>query len=227
MVINSDKRFVFVHVPKAAGTSLAAVLAALPGNRPEWTNPQTKHETLPELLRECRGRWGFRERILVRNFRKYLAFGFVRNPWDRVASLHAYLCEKRPRKEIDAVESFDHFLRLADRGEPWILGMHTMRPQMDFFPRAFNAFAAVFVGHYEHFQEDLATVTGRLGVAVELPRLNVSSNSRRDYRLQYNGGQADIVARLFAADCKLFGYAFDEPGPSKRLSRWLHEPPTA
>lgn len=45
MVVNTLRRFLFVHIPKAAGTSLAAVLSSLEGNRTGWL-PQTKHKTL-------------------------------------------------------------------------------------------------------------------------------------------------------------------------------------
>ena len=48
MVVNTFYRFLFVHVPKAGGTSVAATLSRLDGNHTGWI-AKTKHETLAEF----------------------------------------------------------------------------------------------------------------------------------------------------------------------------------
>ena len=48
MVVNTFYRFLFVHVPKAGGTSVAATLSMLDGNHTGWI-AKTKHETLAEF----------------------------------------------------------------------------------------------------------------------------------------------------------------------------------
>lgn len=217
MVINDAHRFIFVHVPKAAGTSITEALAALPGNSPSCVHPRTKHESLAALLARV-GTGTVGECSRGADLASYLAFGFVRNPWARIASLYRYLVEERPRPEIEAIGSFGEFLLRARAREPWIAGLHSMRPQLEFFE---GTGVQAFVGHYEHLQEDFATVTRRLRCDAPLPRRNVSSNSARDYRRDYAAGTNGIVGELFPRDVEFFGYEFETAVPRKRLSGFL------
>ena len=44
MVVNDRYGFVFVHVPKVAGSSISDALRALPGDRRDLQKSGTKHE---------------------------------------------------------------------------------------------------------------------------------------------------------------------------------------
>lgn len=217
MVINDNYRFIFVHVPKAAGTSISEMLRSHRGNNRRWLARQTKHETLSELERRWKRRapWDL---LLRRSPRGYFRFAFVRNPWDRLSSFYCYLQEKRPRREIAGVRSFRHFLDLADSGEPWINGLHSMRPQVDFLVNRRGELAMDYLGHFEHLREDLAEVCGLLGFSPDLPHRNRSSHSDRDYRADYDDELVQRVAKRFAVDIELFGYRFDTPLPTRRFS---------
>lgn len=135
MVVNDRFRFVFVHVPKAAGTSLMTSLRTLPGDDVVTVHPTTKHETASAWHARTSEDPRNRE---IRNgtIEDYLTFGFVRHPWDRMASLYRYLRDARPRTEIDSVRSFADFVTQAGDGVPWIRGLHSLRPQGDFFANA-------------------------------------------------------------------------------------------
>ena len=54
MVVNTRRRFVFVHVPKSAGVSMMTALRVLDGNV-DW-RAKTRHETLGEFERRHPGR---------------------------------------------------------------------------------------------------------------------------------------------------------------------------
>jgi len=105
MVINTHYKFVFVHIPKAAGTSVMECLSALEGNNRSWL-AKTKHETLAEFEKGLEERQTPEERKLGFDPGTYFRFGFVRNPWDRMASFYRYLVEQRPIKEIESATSF-------------------------------------------------------------------------------------------------------------------------
>jgi len=132
MVINDKYRFVFLHVPKTAGSSLTAALGCLPGNNRRWIAKGTKHETLGQLQANWEQRRSGLDRLFRRAVHDYFFFGSVRNPWDRMCSLYRYLREKRPRPEIANVTSFPDFLRRAEQGEEWIVHLHSMRQQIEF-----------------------------------------------------------------------------------------------
>ena len=153
MVINDNYKFIFVHVPKVAGSSLTHVLRSLPGDN-RFLLAKTKHETLQEFysMHECR--FSGKSQELSKEVSSYFRFGFVRNPWSRMYSLYRYLDESRPRKEIDTIKSFKNFLVLSEAGEKWINKLHSMRSQLDFFVDGNNAINVDFLGHYEFLKED-------------------------------------------------------------------------
>jgi hypothetical protein len=218
MVINDRYRFVFVHVPKTAGTSIAAALGSLAGTSHRWVSPSTKHETLLDLSARVARRSNTPNSHSLVSIESYLAFGFVRNPWDRMVSIYRYLQEVRPRAEIQDITSFESFVRRASEGEPWIRGLHSLRPQVAFLATPTPQAQATFIGHTEHLFEDLATVSKQLGLSLSVPHLNASSNSTTDYRAQYTDSLAETVGDLFAPDVKAFGYTFDAKPPARRCS---------
>ena len=69
MVINEDKKFVFVHVGKNAGSSMESAL----GGR-TWTHGDSLHATLESIP----------------NWEDYFSFAFIRNPWDRAVASYTY-----------------------------------------------------------------------------------------------------------------------------------------
>ena len=79
MIINSDKKYVFVCVPKTATTSLYKFLKIahkLPmSSNKEWTSKKW-HWPMSSIINDYRNL----------NFDKYYKFAFHRNPWDRLVS---------------------------------------------------------------------------------------------------------------------------------------------
>ncbi len=221
MVINDRRRFIFVHVPKTAGTSMMAALARLPGNNRRWL-ANTKHETLAAFFAQWQRRQNLWDRLRGPQPESYRTFAFVRNPWERLSSLYHYMKEYRPLEQADSVRSFAEFLDQAADGIEWITSWHTMRPQTDFFtfddgPGA-QTMRLSFLGHYEHLNEDLGELTRQLGVGINLPRQNTSTNARLDFRRLYTDRMFEIAHRLFAHDAEFFGYSPSERAPTRRCS---------
>ncbi|WP_415408820.1 sulfotransferase family 2 domain-containing protein [Synechococcus sp. A10-1-5-9] len=219
MVINDNYKFIFVHVPKVAGSSLTHVLRSLPGDN-RFLLAKTKHETLQEFcsMHECR--FSGKGKEPSKEISSYFRFGFVRNPWSRMYSLYRYLDESRPRKEIDTIKSFKNFLVLSEAGEKWINKLHSMRSQLDFFVDGNNTINVDFLGHYEFLKEDFNYVSKLLLLPeyLSLPRKNSSSSSTANYIDFYDDEMISIVQRRFAYEIDLFGYKFNSPFPTNRFS---------
>lgn len=197
--------------------SISSALRQLDGDNTQVVSPRTIHETLYQF----RAAWPERTGKAASRIDDYFVFGFVRNPWERVVSLYRYLKERRPRREIDQVDSFENFLKLVADQEPWIVELHSMRSQVDFFrPQPDDNPEADFVGHFEHLVDDFMRVRQCLNLPEEptLGHANRSSNSDRDYRECYTPALIDIVAERFAADINIFGYSFDASVPVNRCS---------
>lgn len=225
MVINDRHRFIFIHVPKSAGTSMMQVLRDLPGNNRRWC-AVSNHEPIRDFHTHWPHRRNLVDRILQRNPVGFRTCAFVRNPWDRLASLYRYLTEKKRRKAgVSGLTTFANFLEQAAEGVAWINGLHSFRNQVDFFEDAEGRMAIDFVGHYEHLTDDVATLSDRLGVPIRLPHLNRSSHAGRDYRHDYSDRLAEFVRKRFTRDIDEFGYEFDQPRPRRRCSGPLQRAP--
>ena len=74
-----EHRCVFIHIPKAAGTSLTKTLFAAPSRHLQYTEY---------------------ERANPKKFKKYFKFTFVRNPYDRLFSAYTFL-KKGGLNELD------------------------------------------------------------------------------------------------------------------------------
>lgn len=112
MLISRSRRFVFVHIPKSAGTSIAAVL---------------EKYCRPSLLRRALNRAGLwkipghplhssalkiRELLRPDFFDACFKFAFVRNPWDWHVSLYHYALQTSDPQQasVRASGSFDRYI---------------------------------------------------------------------------------------------------------------------
>lgn len=191
MVINDRYRFVFVHIPKTGGTSIQEALIQIPG-RSDLAAKHTKHETPSELnLRIGRQRAG--------EISDYFFFCFVRNPWDRFLSLFRFL-HKLGRHPVP--ENFEDFVRLLEARTPWLLNLHSIRPQSDFVSVDNQA-----VGRFENLESDFQRFAILIGAEGQLQHLN-SSGGRTEYASWYTKRTAAVIAEYYRQDIKRFSYSY-------------------
>lgn len=147
-------------------------------------------------------------------------FAFVRNPWDRLVSRHAYLLRKTEHarsREVNELGGFDAYLRweLARTGK-----RGGMRHQADYVLGADGDLIVDRIGYFERLEEDFASICRRIGVPASLP-LPKTHAPRKDYRSFYSDETRDLVAKAYDRDIQLFGYSFHGPpaGPNQGLSK--------
>src|SRR5262245_15508620 len=214
MLISHERRFIFIHVSKAAGTSVQRALqpyAALPPS----------HMAARRALRLLGvNHWGpagwrvYREHASARTirahmprgrFEQYFSFAFVRNPWDWMVSLYAYLLNTpshRHHERIVAMSGLREYIEFEiGRGK---------RSQHEFICDQDGRVMVDYVGRFESLQEHFADVCRHLGVAADLPHVNGSAH--RDYRRYYKDhATINLVAEHFQKDIELLGYTFEGP----------------
>jgi hypothetical protein len=221
MLISYAPGFLFVHIDKAAGTSIQRALQPFALQRTDsrgrrrlvWLGALNRLGGLHRSLE-------FPEHTAASTAKKCLPpqiydglfkFAFVRNPWDRLVSRDAYLLrtEDHPRHQfVKQMDSFENYLAWEiQRGKMF---QHT------YVCDAHGNWIINFVGYFERLHEDFAKVCAELNVKAELPRANTSSH--RDYRTYYTPATRELVAKYFQRDLELFGYDFDglPPGASPR-----------
>ena len=209
MLISDSHGFVFVHVRKAAGTSLRRRLSPYALRPPEGRLNHLLSRA--GLIRHYR-RHLFRahaplleaqRRMPPEAFSAYFKFGFVRNPWERLVSEYEYICahSEHPRhRKIAAMASFDQFV-----------DFQIPRPdahQIDMLCDEHGRLRADFVGRFENLQEDFKRVCRRLGLAVE-PLEHLNRTTDGDYRGYYADATAERVAKHWQREIDAFGYRFE------------------
>ncbi len=214
MIISRGRNYIFVHIPKTGGTSMALALEGramkddiLIGDTPKARRRRRrldgagargrvwKHSTLADI-----------EGLVPQaQIAQAFTFTLVRNPWDRLVSYYHWLRTRsfdHPAVHLAARVGFSGFLnapetQLSLRAAPY---GHYMR----------GASGAEHCDAYirlEHLDADAAPLWAHLGFELALPRENASPRGR-DYRPYYTTGDADLVAALCAEDIARFGYTF-------------------
>lgn len=192
----TDKRkCIFIHVPKAAGTSIISWLADGKIDR--------DHATYYDYL--------YADPL---KFAHYFKFCVVRNPWDRLVSAYYYLqLRENSRPDIvDYLGSFDSFESFALRGlgSNLFFANPIFRPQTSFFCDLAGNCQVDFIAKFESLKEDMAVVADRLGISGSLPILNEGKpvDFRREYRSR---DSVQKVAELYCQDVQILGYKPPEP----------------
>ena len=214
MLLSESHRFIFIHVNKAAGTSVQKALAQF-GHNPSGGS-LGKLKSKLHLTRDFRKRfyaehvnasqlWRELPREVSDDFYK---FAFVRNPWDWLASTYHYLCNTpthRHHRRVVAMASFAEYVDFEiTRGK---------RSQAAFVCGG-DTIIVDFVGRFETLEADFSSVCQKIGVEAALPHANKTDH--RDYREYYDDALIEKVGKHWRQDIELFGYEFDGLKPSAK-----------
>lgn len=224
-MISHTRRIIFVHIPKAAGTSIETVLGHLDGHD---LHDGQDHRTLRQLqfphggvaqfgsldnLRECaKGTLHTLRRhanpkndlrVSATQFAAYYKFAVVRNPWDRAYSWYKNVLrdELHGRRLGAAPEvSFRDFLNAY-------AGIDLLRPQLHWLVNFHGRVGIDQVCRFETLQADFDEVCRKANIApTALPHALRSEGG--SYIDAYDDATARLVADRFREEIELFGYAF-------------------
>jgi len=208
MLISDRHQFVFVHIRKAAGTSLRQILerVSLPKNNQLWykllsrngfavdyhKHSFRKHANLIEAQRS----------MSADKFKQYFKFAVVRNPWDRLVSEYEY---------IKTQPAHSRFKKLATLSFAEFVAYQSQRPaahQINALRLSDGQLGCDFIGKLETLQQSLKVVGVKIGVDFSaLPHAN--QVDRRDYRTYYDTSLQIQVEKLWQVDIEAFQYDFD------------------
>jgi len=187
MVISIQHKFLFIHVPKNAGSSISSALR----NHGLLIRQPTKHQTLREIEQTY-------------DLTGYTIFGFVRNPFDRLYSFYNYM---RRRNKINTVKSFTQFVDKIRTNDTLFHSWKTIRDmQVDYFKS--DKHRVNFIGKYECLNSEWNKVCELLNL--ELPNLRVLNRFSigEDYRLKYSVEDRKFVENYYQEDFIEYGYTF-------------------
>ena len=224
MIINHAHRFIFIHVPKSAGSTVTSLLSKMTTYRDQEIG-STPHAAA--LLAYYSTRFGLRKHSAAEEvvkivghdiWQEYFTFGFVRNPYWRLVSAFNFLkswngTPEKFRTILQQYPSVNEFL-LSDTWTTLPGPDHLFCPQALWltFGKEHPRLAVDFVGRTEHMASDLASIRRRLHLpAVTNPP--PEKNKSPAYEPP-EGWPAEVVRRVqshYAIDFEMFGYDRDPP----------------
>lgn len=193
--ISPDKKIIFIHIPKAGGTSVDSSNL--------FSSRKSGHHEYKYL------------RLMVSkndSLEGWKVFCFCRNPWDRLASAFYYLSAGGSNKsdlEVskkylsvfkgDLSEFLNHFCLSPDN----YLDVLHFRPMASFIDPS-SVDLPFFIQKLE-FSSDLTRLRDFLGFSIQIDHLRKNPN----HRIGKSSYDSEIFARIseiYGDDIKLFGY---------------------
>jgi len=130
-------------------------------------------------------------------FRSLFSFAFVRDPWDRIASLYLWVTRNDPKRY-----AFPKWLKRQNFAKD-----PHMRSQCHMLDGP-DGVTVSHVGKFETIDEDWRWIRERIGVGNEKLKILFRTQGKKSYRHMYDDWSGDKVAEVYAVDVERFGYKF-------------------
>ena len=220
-IINRTHRFLYVHVPKTAGTSVKMYLGRFGTEHDLYLDGVADSETLlrhfgsapPGLHKHAR----IRDIVTLlgpEELSRFVKISVVRNPFDRTISTFKFLkykFRKWPKSNImerfDTLQQFvlSDFFRHQGPGR-------IFQPQTWWLTLNGEGLCIDFLGRYESLDDDLSRVCRKLNLAPPknpIERKNVSAPPGTDEQTKVTPVVVDAVRAKYATDFDLLGYPLE------------------
>ena len=206
MLISDSHKFIFVHVRKAAGSSIRDTLEPLSLVKPTDTWSKVKSRFL-KTEKDYR-RYAFRQhddinvakRLMPPElFESYFKFAFVRNPWDRLVSEYEFIRRRPDHGRHSKVIKMDF--------EKYIVYQSNRKDahQVNMLADKNGKVLMDFIGKFENLHEDWNRVTDKLGIENKTLSHRKKANIK-DYDSYYTPETRALVGELWKRDIEAFGY---------------------
>jgi len=206
LIYSKQKDFLFIHIPKTAGTSIREVLSPYGGHsgiinflarRLEKKSPQIVRSLGWDSTRTYDAHTTYLQvsEILGKNKMSSLfKFAFVRNPYARLYSFYLHILahpEHLWYKKINAYGSFKQMLyNLDEVQEP---------TQKSYVIDEDGKLITDFIGRLENIEEDFKYICSKIDIDYHLPKRNSRKHKhwsevydQEDYKLAYNFYKEDF-----------------------------------
>lgn len=210
MLLSLEKKFLFIHVPKTAGSSITTTLApySLPKNKP-LSRKITSHIPFPEAadkvyLRQHDTALHIRRKLGRIQFEDLYKFAVVRNPYEHAASYYRFLCQRTAHRHHKRTADLT-FVQFLERRA------HNATPmdQSSFLVDRSGKLLVDQILRFEMLNISFSKLCSELDIPyTELPYQNMTKNRALD--AFYCPESRALVERIYQRDFDNFGYKFPD-----------------
>jgi hypothetical protein len=219
-IINQSHKFVFVHVPKVAGTSITKIFSELTSYCDLEIGATEFGESIQE---QYKNRFGLHKHSSAKEIKnimgqvewsKFMTFGFVRNPFDRVKSTYKFLlqwegCPAQLQEKIRSFVDINEYI-LSD------IWSENLGPSELFRPQSFwltdqnnNRIIVDLVTKLEDLQEGLDVILRAVSPklfhqGIKVSKLN--SSKREDKTEILSKESIEKILKVYKKDFEVFNY---------------------
>jgi len=210
MLISDSHKFIFVHIRKAAGSSIRDILTPISNPIPKDVVSKIKSKILKIETNYQKFTFGGHSPILQGKniipkelYEDYFKFAIVRNPYTRLVSEYEYikgLQDHGRHKKVTKMSFHQYISYQSKRFDAHQINMLTDKNgtlQMD------------FIGKLENINEDWNYISNKL----KIPNAELSHRNKTfkvNYNDYYNDENRDLVSKLWKKDLEVFGYNYED-----------------
>lgn len=197
-----EKSFLFIHIPKTAGTSVEHFFEKL--NCKTFLAPKD-YKFIRNYLKVAPTHYDFQQIDKIFDLNKIYSFSIVRNPIDRTISIYNWLKKnsaKSERFEEMGIEEFcEHLFKIDPKIEPQLFTM--IKPQYNFISKDIVKVFKLESGLDKILTEVLNDVGLILDGSSKIPFLNKSDKTNN---LHINKNTNRLIEKYYEKDFLNFNY---------------------
>ena len=221
MIVSHKKKFIYFHIPKTGGSSLAWNLKNYidfsgevknlkrgPGWQKTAHYDSRQHSTYSDNITFCK------------NYKHYFTFAFVRNPWDLTFSWFLARNGSTPNKITK--EGFNSYL--FNYIQKYNIILNPLRFFKKYSNKGFKALNKTqlsyisdqngliqidYVAKFENYDSEIQYIQKKLNIISQSnEKVNVANFQKLNYKNFYCDKGARLIEKLFEDDIKAFDYRF-------------------
>ncbi len=227
MLYKEDKKFIFVHIPKNAGTTIRDSIFNLPNNDNkivsriedgiEYKNYMNEHLTYDEHL----------EKYKRYNSKDLFSFCFLRNPYERFISTYNYVAKyhfltngclirsKTSKLFIDKKNPIDTLIFLKENRDHYFFKDKLGYLQSDFIGKEKQV---DFIGLIDNFDKDIDYILNKLQLQKRKQFITLNEGNHKYMDLITNPQYIELINSIYETDVQLYNMVLNEKNKNEEFN---------